>query len=414
MRTFNSLFLCAFAFAATAACVVLDAGCSSNDNGGGFDDGGSDSGAADSTVGADSHAPDSGSVPDTGAQETSTIDTGVSETSLDGTGVSDGMMEGGETDAGEDSGHAEAGSDSGHEEAGSDSGHEEAGSDSGHDGGESDAGMDSGPIEASVDSGQADAAEDGGTTDAGHDGAQTEEGGTDASDSGSPDTGTDAPTYTFSNPLQVDVSSILNVNTIVGSVSGGMALTPVDGPGGVTGYDFPTLAEAMKLTDAGAAGLPNNAFFASNGTTIPNVQLSWNDDQVHPIATPNTVIFSGTAGTAVAFNVPQAKYNQVQIYATGGNGAGSLAITLTYTTGTPVMTTMALPDWCATTASANEYALGDRVARVQNGTAYNPNPLCGLWAIDLGPDTARDLSSVSITDTGAANSYFAFYGATAW
>jgi hypothetical protein len=409
MRTFNSLYLCAFAFAATASCVVLGAGCSSNNTAGGFDDGGSDSGTADSTVGPDSQAPDSSRLPDTGAQDAGTLDTGISETSMDGTGVSDGPVEGaaegGETDSGEDSGH---------EDAGNDSGHEEAGTDGGHDGGETDAGMDSGPIEASVDSGQADAAEDGGSTDAGPDGAQTEDGGTDASDSGAPDTGSDAPTYSFSNPLQVDVSSILNVNTIVASVSGGMALTPVDGPGGATGYDFPTLAEAMKLTDAGAAGLPNDGIFATNGTTIPNVKLSWNDDQVHPISTSNTVIFSGTAGTAVAFNVPQAKYNQVQIYATGGNGSGSLSITLTYTTGTPVVTTMALPDWCATTASANEYALGDRVARVQNGTVYNPNPLCGLWAIDLGPDTTRELTSVSITDTGAANSYFAFYGATAW
>jgi hypothetical protein len=74
---------------------------------------------------------------------------------------------------------------------------------------------------------------------------------------------------------------------------------------------------------------------------------------------------------------------------------------------------MTLPDWCGN-PRANEYPLGNRVGRVQGGNLYNPNPPCGLWAIDLGPDATRTLASVSITDTGAGNSYFAFYGATAW
>jgi hypothetical protein len=331
---------------------------------------------------------------ETGMPETSTQDTGVAETSLDGPGVTDSPVEAaaeaGAMDGGEDGGHAEAGTDGGHAEAGEDGGHAEAG-------------VDSGAVDAGSDAEQTEAGSEGGT----------DEGGADASDGGAQDTGSDAPIYSFTNPLQVDVSSILNVNTIVTSVPGGIALTPVDGPGGATGYDFPTLAGAMKLVDAGAAGFPNNGFFASNGTTVPDVQLAWNDDGINPTSKPNSISYSGTAGTAVAFNVPQTKYTQVQIYATGGNGAGSLSITLTYATGAPVMTTMPLPDWCGG-AGTNEYQLGNKVARVQNGTAYNPNPLCGIFAIDLGPDTTRELTNVSVTDTGAANSYFVFYGATAW
>jgi hypothetical protein len=348
----------------------------------------------------DSQAPDSSSFQDTGTQETSTLDTGIAETSLDGTQVSDGpaegAAEGGEMDSGEDSGHAEAGSDGGHE-----------------DGGQTEAGSDGGHAEAGEDSGTVDSGSDAQPTEAGSDGG--EEGGADASEAGAQDTGSDAPTYSFADPLQVDVSSILNVNTIVSSVSGGIGLTPIDGAGAATGYDFPTLAGAMKLVDAGASGFPNNGFFATNGTTVPNVQLAWNDDGVHPISKSNSIRLAGNAGTAVAFNVPQAKYTQVQIYATGGNGAGSLSTTLTYATGNPVTTTaIPLPDWCGAPGPTGEYQLGTQVARVQNGTTYAPNPPCGIFAIDLGPDSTRELTNVSITDTGAANSYFAFYGATAW
>jgi hypothetical protein len=327
-------------------------------------------------------------------QETSTQDTGISEASLDGTGVSDGptegAAEGGWTDASEEGGHAEAGEEGGHVEAGSDGGEAEAGSD----GGQAEAGTDAAQIEA------------------GGDGGQTEEGGADASDSGS-----DAPTFSFSNPVQIDVSSDLTMNTIITSVAAaGILPHPIDGT--ANNNDFPTQAEAAKLTDAGPIGLPNDGFFPASGTTVPNVQLAWNDDGVHGLSTGNSIVIEGTAGTAVAFNVPQAQYDQVQIYATGGNGQGTLDITLNYTTGSAVKTMMTLPDWCAAanTVPANEYQLGNKVARVMAGNpyVYEGDPLCGIWAIDLSPDTTRVLTSISITDNGPANSYFVFYGATAW
>ena len=364
------------------AAAFAGAGCSS-DGGGSFnDDSGTpeagllDSGTGDSSPGLDgSLLPDVTIPKDTGTPDTSApVDTGTPDTGIPETSV---------PDAGTDTGTPEAGT--------------------GDDGG-SDAGVDSGTgNDSGADSGNG--SDDGGDSGNGNDGGDSGNG-----NDGGTDAATDANTpYTFASPLQVDVSSIFNADTVATTATGGTALTAMDGTGQGDNNDFPTTSKVNALVDSGGSGLPDNAFFASNGTTVPNVQLAWNNSS----NVLNSVVASGTVGTAFTFNVPAAEYAQLQIYATGGNGSSTLNVTLHYTTGTDVKSTVAIPDWCTGTLGSGEYKITS-VDRVQNGNAFSGGILCSIYAINLNPDTTRSLSSVTFSDTGASNAYLVFYGATAW
>jgi hypothetical protein len=230
-----------------------------------------------------------------------------------------------------------------------------------------------------------------------------------ASDGSVAEGGADAMTLSFTNPLSIDVHAHLDSNTVKTTATGGIVLTPVDGPGG-GGRDFPTQAEVAALNGAGT-GLPDNAFFLNNGTTIPNVQLAWtNSTNVN-----NSLVVVGNAGTSEAFAVPPAKYNQLQIYATAGNGSIPLNVTLTYASGNPLAATSALtiPDWCAapTSLPASVHVLA-RAGRVKMAV-FDP-ALCNIYAIDLNPDPTRALTQFAFVAQGTATVYLVFYGATAW
>ena len=379
MRRTNYLTLFALLAAGGAASSVFGVGCGGDDSG--------SNGGQDASPGQDgSLGPEGGSTPEAAAPDTSTHDTGTSPPN----------------DA--------ATPDSGQPDTGADSATPDAGTDTGADGGAPDTGTDSGSPDTGTDGGQPDSAVDSGQPDTGDDSGSADAAGDDASDASAADTGSDATSpISFTNPLQVDVSSLLTVNTVVATATGGVALTPMDGTANSGAHnDFPTQAEATHLNAAGM-GLPNNAFFASNGTTIPNVQLGWSD----AANVVNSLVVLGSAATTSSFNVPPAMYSQVQIYATGGGGSASLTVTLNYASGAPVTSSVPLPDWCTGTLATGEYKLVS-VDRVQNGTAFSGGILCSIYALNLNPDPARVLSSVSIVDVGGTTNYLVFYGATAW
>jgi hypothetical protein len=368
-----------------SAAAFAAAGCSSDDSGTFNDDSGTDSSSPDSglldTGAGDSTSPhpDGSLIPDgntpldTGTPDTSTPDdTGTPDAGTPETSTPDSSAP--ETGTGDDGGN-DAGVDSGSgDDAGNDSGStgDDGGTDSGNGG--DDGGADSGNT-----------GDDGGNT-------------TDA-----------ATSYTFTSPLQVDVSSIFNANSVVTTATGGVALTPMDGTGGGDNNDFPTTSKVMTLVDSGGSGLPDNGFFASNGTTVPNVQLAWNNGA----NVLNSVVASGTIGTAFTFNVPPAQYDQVQVYATGGNGGSTLMVTLHYTSGSDGTASLSVPDWCTGSTGAGEYKVVS-VDRVQNGNTFSGGILCSIYAINLNPDATRSLASVTFSDSGSSSAYLVFYGATAW
>jgi len=295
----------------------------------------------------------------------------------------------------------------------------------GAEGGSADAGTDSG-VDAGVGDGRAEAAaKDANQSDADGDGAASQE--EDASDGGRADSSdaerdasdssvvadarADAATVSFANPLSIDVGALLVSNTVFTTATGGVSVTPVDGPSAPADHAFPTQAEVAAL--GGTVGLPNNAFFSGNGTTVPKVQLAW--DNANNVNNSLVIPGNGDAGTTTTFDVPPATYSQVQVYATGGNGSSTLNVTLTYATGTPLTatSTVTVPDWCVPgTLPAGEYTLAS-AERVKLPTTFDPT-LCNIYAIDLNPDAARTLTKVAFVDEGSSNEYVVFYGATAW
>jgi hypothetical protein len=219
----------------------------------------------------------------------------------------------------------------------------------------------------------------------------------------------DAPTVSFTNPLQIDVKALLTFNTVVTTATGGVGLTAVDGSGnGGSGNDFPTHAEARAL--GGAGGLPNNAFFPATGMTIPNVQLAWTNAS----NVGNSLVLQSLAGTPEAFEIPAAEYSQLQIYATGAYGTSTLNVTLTYASGNPLTTSSiaTIPDWCAQgPLPIGVYALTSTL-RLRN-MMLEPM-LCSIYAINVNPDPTRALTRVAFVPQGTSGQFVVFYGATAW
>jgi hypothetical protein len=259
----------------------------------------------------------------------------------------------------------------------------------------------------------------------GPDATQTDSGdaAVDASDGSVVDSGPDADTGlppSFDNPTQIDMTALFSqygVNTVVTTTVGGVPLTAMDGISTSGNDDFPTVSAILALTaDSGTPlmkGLPDNAFFPSPNASIPAVHLAW----TNTVNQANSIVVNSTAGTQYTFNVPEAVYTQLQIYATGGNGGSTVDYTLTYSDLSTTQSTLALPDWCVGTLGFGQYVLVG-VYRVQNGDALNgenPQDICNIYALDLNPDTCKALSSVTLENTGGSSTtYLVFYGATAW
>jgi hypothetical protein len=242
----------------------------------------------------------------------------------------------------------------------------------------------------------------------GGDGSIAESGsGTEA---GGPEAGSDAG-HSITNPLQVDVTSILTVDTVGGTATGGKtligsggSLTSMDG----SGYDFYTAALASQVGVSG--GLPSNGFFAANGTQNPPVQLHFNDSST----APNSVLLNGlppNTATTLTFTVPSSAYNQVQMYGTSTEGASSLSITLTYSNSTMATSMVTIPDWGTGTATAPAFVLASGMGRFGTGT-FEVNYVFALYGVNLNPDPTKSLLSVAVTHVGPGR--FVFYGATAW
>jgi hypothetical protein len=258
---------------------------------------------------------------------------------------------------------------------------------------------------------------------------QTESGAPDATmpDTGASDTGpsdacradacADAATMdagpTFASLVQIDVRSIFNANTVVTTVSAdaGAPLLPMDGACFGCGNDFPTQSKVNALAAAGAVGLPDDAIFAGNGTTVPQVHLWWtNASNVE-----NSVLVSGVDGTTFKFDVPLAQYSQLQIYATSTGGGSTLNVSLDYSTGSPGSAAASIPDWCATPSPASGRYTLFSLNRINEATdTLTAGLVCSVFAFDIDPDPTRSLRSVSFSESGAATDYLVFYGATAW
>ena len=253
---------------------------------------------------------------------------------------------------------------------------------------------------------------DAGTPDAGSPDSGTPDAGEDASSTGpedaSSDAGaTDAAAMSFANPVQINTSIFFNIDSVVTTATGGASITPLDGTGGGADSAFITQS-AVNALDAGAnVGLPDNAYFPSTGANIPNVQLSW----TNAANVNNTILFSSSTNATASFPVPTAMYDQLQIYVAVVNGGTNLQVALNYSDLTSTTSTISVPDWCQGPGTGQFQLIAVPRLNIATNTL---NVTCGIVAINLNPNSAKSLISVSLTDQGSGNEATAFYGATGW
>lgn len=237
--------------------------------------------------------------------------------------------------------------------------------------------------------------------------------GTDASppDASGIDAGGDGAIIpSFNNPIQIDVSSILAIDTIATSGTGGTtilptgALTSMDG----SGYDFYTATVATD--NAVSGGVPANGLFAASGTQNPVVQLHFSD----PSTASNSLLLNGPSpnnAQTFTFAVPAFAYAGLQIYGTSTEGSSALSITFTYSDTSTGSTSFTIPDWGTNAASGAVFVLAGNLGRLGSGT-YEQNYAFALYGANLSPDATKSLVSVQVTHSGTGR--FVFYGATGW
>jgi hypothetical protein len=224
----------------------------------------------------------------------------------------------------------------------------------------------------------------------------------------------DAPVdsgYSFTHPIQIDASSLFNVNTVATTATGGPALTPTDDSTPAADNDFGTQTKMTQLNASGI-GVPDDAFFASNGSTIPNVKLAWNNAYNNL----NSLLVTSIAPASHTLKIPPGSYAQLQVYAMSTEGPSTVSFSLTYADGPAPAASYVFPDWCVGSLTAPGTYVLTRADRAQyNGTNFNGDHLCSIFAFDMNPDPARTLVSLSFDVAQTTNeSYFLFYGATAW
>jgi hypothetical protein len=400
---------CALIIGLVGCSAALGVGCGGDDNGSGGDtpDGSAKDAAHDSNGSTDS-GKDTSTTQDAGTDSTTEQpDTGTDsgqDSSIPDSGHDSGL------DAGQDSSIVDAGHDSSTVDAGQDSSTVDSGQDSSTvDSGQDSSTVDSGQDSSTVDSGQDSGTQDSGTTDAGTD-ADTDAGTTDAgttdagTDSGSADAGTDASDAggsSFDNPVQIDVSSVLDVNTVATeTLTTPSSLTAMD----ASNFDFMTQSKATQLSPGGL-GLPDNAFFAAVANVHPNVQLRWSNANG-----PNSRVVKD--GTAFTFPVPQAVYTEIQIFAVSTEGSTSVDVTVTYDdNSTNGGVTIAVADWFKA-VNTGQFRIIEGLDRIQNGTTFVNAKTPGITGFNVTPGTSKAVKQVTITRQSGG--YFVFYGATAW
>jgi hypothetical protein len=229
-------------------------------------------------------------------------------------------------------------------------------------------------------------------------------------DSSVPDGGDAAVNPTFGNPVQINVTSILTIDTIATSATGGTtvlpggALTSMDG----SGYDYYTANVAT--TNGITGGVPASGLFPANGTQNPVVQLHISDSST----AANSLLLNGPSpnnAESFSFNVPAFGYTALQLYGTSTEGTSTLAITLTYSDATTGSASVTIPDWSTGTATAPVFVLAGSLGRLGSGT-FEQNYAFALYGANVTPNSGKSLASVTVAHSGTGR--YVFYGATAW
>ena len=174
------------------------------------------------------------------------------------------------------------------------------------------------------------------------------------------------------------------------------------------GRAFLTATQASARAPVGQVGngLPDNGQFTVTGGTIQLLSYTGN----------NVFRLSGAAGGNFAVNVTPAKYQSLTLYATCGDGPGTVTVGLNYSDGTVSVTGVTVPDWFSDPPPAGDSYLIDGLDRTLTaGAGFEDATDPAIFAIPISPEPSRTLNSITITRTSTSDtmSFFAVAGNTA-
>lgn len=217
--------------------------------------------------------------------------------------------------------------------------------------------------------------------------------------------------------LQVDVRPVFNADLVVNDGTGVLDPTqdPIDlGTFTTDNFCFPTASAALRL--AGVAtpdGVPDDALFPADAYH-PDVQLWWRNDD------------DGRNGrrTAAAIDrftldVPVARYTELHLFATSGDGDSVVTVTVEYDDLTSAQFPFTVPDWFDDLPlTQDSYRLIDGRDRVQVGSGpgipyeYQDRNDPAIFGQRLVLDPGRTVASV-IVDRTDTTGVLDFFGAVA-
>jgi hypothetical protein len=225
------------------------------------------------------------------------------------------------------------------------------------------------------------------------------------------DSGTDAsldasPLYTFANPLQVDLSTFFNIDSVANTTDAGQSFPPLTEMDN-SGNTFFT-ASAGTVIDDSSGGLPDNGWFASN-TDHPDVQLAFSNAS----NALNSVLLNseGPGPASVTFPVTATHYSVIQIYCASAGGTSGVSITLNYSDSSSDTASATIPNWFSPNpAFLNVFVLQDSLSRF-SAAGFDSSDGYTLAGASASANSAKTLTSVTV---GGALSRLVLYGATAY
>lgn len=216
--------------------------------------------------------------------------------------------------------------------------------------------------------------------------------------------------------VQIDARGVFNADVILNNGTGTLDPTqdPIDlGALGSDNFCFPTQSAAAGLAPITPSGVPDDARFLADAFH-PDVALWWDnaDDGINArrIAAA-TDVFS--------VDVPPAPYESVHVFATSGDGASDITVTLEYTDLTVDSAFFVVPDWFDEVApTADTYYLIDGRDRVQVGSgpgtpyAYEDRDDAAIFGFRVPVRAGQVVQRVKVERTNTTG-VFDFFGAVA-
>lgn len=153
-------------------------------------------------------------------------------------------------------------------------------------------------------------------------------------------------------------------------------------------------------------GLPGNGTFAAD-TNHPTIQLAATESN----SGNNGVLLM--AGSQVTLGSVSGDYQTLQVYSLATEGSASVRVEVSYTSGTPDVTTVTVSDWFDDPPATGTFYVIDGMDRWDiNRGAVEVRADPALFGFDVNVDSARSIQSIELRNASTGNARWLILGMT--